>query len=98
MASQSSVSRCIAAVTDALCSIGKDYIKFPDLNEQSQVQQSFFEKCGFPLVIGFIDGSHVSIVAPSNNEEIYVNRRNEHSINIQAIRDSNLKFMDVVAK
>ena len=96
--SQSSVSRCIAAVTDALCSIAKDYIKFPNLHEQSQVQQSFLEKCGFPLDIGCIDGSHVSIVAPSNNEEIYVNRKNEHSINIQAICDSNLKLMDVVAK
>ena len=48
--SQYSVSRFIAAVTDALCSIAKDYIKFPNLHEQSQVQQSFLEKCGFPLV------------------------------------------------
>ena len=29
---------------------------------------------------------------------IYVNRKNEHSINIQAICDSNLKFIDVVAR
>ena len=96
--SQPSVSRCIAAVTDGLCSIAKDNIKFPNLHEQSQLQQSFLEKCGFPLVVGCIDYSHVSIVAHSNNEEIYVNRKNEHSINIQAICDSDLKFMDVVAK
>ena len=96
--SQPSVSRCIAAVTDGLCSIAKDYIKCPNLHEQSQLQQSFLEKCGFPLVLGCIDCSHVSIVAPSNNEEIYMNRKNEHSINIQAICDSDLKFMDVVTK
>ena len=62
------------------------------------MQQSFLEKCGFPLVLGCIDGSHVPIIAPSENEEIYVNRKNEHSINIQAICDNDLKFIDVVAK
>ena len=40
----------------------------------------------------------MSIVAPSNNEEIYLNRKYEHSINIQTICHSDLKFMDVVAK
>ena len=29
---------------------------------------------------------------------IYVNRKNFHSINIQAICDANLKFIDIVAK
>ena len=96
--SQPSVSRCIAAVTNGLCSIAKDYIKFPNLHEQPQLQQSFLDKCGSPLVLCCIDCSHVSIIAPLNNEEIYVNGGNEHSINIQAICDSDLKFMDVVAK
>ena len=44
--SQPSVSRCIAVVTDALCSIAKDYIKSLNLHKQSQVQQSFLEQCG----------------------------------------------------
>ena len=43
--SQSSVSRCIVVVTDALCSIAKDYIKFSNLHEKSQLQRSFLEKC-----------------------------------------------------
>ena len=49
-------------------------------------------------MLGCIDGTHVSIVAPSNNEENYLNRKNAHSINIQAICNSELKFIDVVAK
>ena len=49
-------------------------------------------------MFGCTDGSHVPIVAPSHNEEIYVNRKSFHSTNIQAICDNNLKFIDVVAK
>ena len=86
----------IAVATDGLCLIA--YIKFPNLHEQYQLQQSFLKKCGFPLVLGCIDCSHVSIVATSNNEVMCVNRKNIHSINIQAICDSDLKFIDVVAK
>ena len=96
--SQTSVSRCIAAVSDALCSHANDFITFPNQQNQLEIQQSFLEKDGFPLVLGCIDGTHVPIVAPSENEPIYVNRKNEHSINIQAICDSNLKFIDVVAR
>ena len=50
------------------------------------------------MLLGCIDCTHVSIVAPSNNEEIYVNRKNTHSINIQSKCDSELKCIDVVAK
>ena len=82
--SQPSVSRCIGVVSDALSSFAKEYITFPNQKLQTQVQQSFLDKDGFPLVLGCIDGTHVQIVAPPNNEEIFVNRKNEHSINIQA--------------
>ena len=96
--SQPSVSRCIAAVTDALSRVAKDYIQFPNQMKQAQQQEAFLQKSGFPLVLGCIDGTHIPIVAPSINEEIYVNRKNTHSVNVQAICDSELKFIDVVAK
>ena len=96
--SEPSVSRWICVVSDALSSFAKEYITFPNKQKQTQVQHSFLNKAGFPLVLGCIDGTHVQIVAPTSNEEIFVNRKNEHSINIQAICDDNLKFIDVVAK
>ena len=34
----------------------------------------FLKKYKFPLVLGCIDGSHVPILVPSTNEDIYVNR------------------------
>ena len=65
---------------------------------QLLTQQKFEEKFGFPQVIGCIDGTHLPILAPSQNEDIYVNRKNFHSINIQAICDANLKLIDIAAK
>ena len=34
-------------------------------------------------MIGCIDGTHIPITAPSNNEADYVNRKSIHSINVQ---------------
>lgn len=36
-----------------------------------------------PGVIGCIDGTHIKITAPSNQEWAYVNRKGVHSINVQ---------------
>ncbi|KAM7413811.1 hypothetical protein PAMA_018889 [Pampus argenteus] len=43
---------------------------------------------GFPNVIGCIDGTHITITAPSHNEANYVNRKSIHSINVQIICDA----------
>lgn len=45
----------------------------------------FFDKYGMPGVIGCVDGTHVAIVPPKNQEHIYVNRKNYHSINTQLV-------------
>ena len=96
--SQPSVSRCICTVSDALCFHAKDFIVFPNESGQFINQPRFSERYSFPKVIGCVDGTHVPILAPPINEDIFVNRKNFHSINIQAICDSKLKFIDIVAK
>ena len=50
------------------------------------------------MVLDYIDDSHVPIIALSHKEELYVNRKGVHSINIEAICGNDLKFIDVVAK
>ncbi|WAR09501.1 HARB1-like protein, partial [Mya arenaria] len=42
---------------------------------------------GFPSVISAVDGTHVRIQTPSDDEEQYVNRKHFHSINVQASCD-----------
>lgn len=41
---------------------------------------------GLPDVIGIIDGTHVAIVTPNERENIYVNRKSYHSLNVQIVR------------
>ncbi|XP_062620963.1 putative nuclease HARBI1 [Saccostrea cucullata] len=59
---------------------------------------NFSRISGFPNVIGAIDGTHIGIKSPSFEENVFVNRKNYHSINTMAVCDANLKFLNVVAK
>lgn len=45
----------------------------------------FYEKHRFPGEVGCIDCTHVAVVAPNENEHIYVNRKGYHSINVQLV-------------
>lgn len=50
----------------------------------------FYGEYGFPGVCGCVDGTHIAIVAPKTNddlypEHIYVNRKGYHSLNVQLV-------------
>ena len=53
---------------------------------------------GMPGVVGVIDGTHIKIIAPSNDKDAFVNRKKVHSINTQIVFDANFNILDVVAK
>ena len=63
-----------------------------------RANREFYNVAEFPGVIGCVDGSHIPIIAPHQDEYAYVNQKNFHSINVQGICDANLVFLDVVAK
>jgi len=46
-------------------------------------------------VIGAIDGCHIPIKAPRENDSEYINRKGFHSLQLQAVCDGNLMFVDV---
>ena len=47
-------------------------------------------------MIGCIDGTHVRIQAPKDDEKSYVNRKNFHSINVMAVcDDKGIQFMNI---
>lgn len=48
-----------------------------------------------PGVVGAVDGTHIPIIAPSQNHSNYVNRKGFHSIVAQLICDHTMKFMSV---
>ena len=55
----------------------------------------FEEEYGIPEIVGAIDGCHIEINAPPDNHEDYFNRKRHHSVNLQAIVNSDLKFIHV---
>ena len=40
-----------------------------------QIKDEFYAMAGFPGLLGLIDGTHVRIQAPSENEPVFVNRK-----------------------
>lgn len=52
-------------------------------------------RTGFPGIIGSIDGCHIPIKAPANNPIDYYNRKSFHSVVLQGVCDSKLRFTDI---
>ncbi|KAG0726515.1 putative nuclease HARBI1 [Chionoecetes opilio] len=99
--SQSTVSRVITQTIEALATpdIVRQFIDFPTTREAvDRNMQEFQRMHGFPTVVGAIDGTHVRIIAPAQNEEIYVNRHRYHSINVQVVCDAKYRLIDVVTQ
>ena len=86
--SKSAVSRIVTNVSSALARKQKDFIKWPTTEEEiARTKRGFYDKGGFPGVIGCVDSTHIRLQAPHENENDYVNRKDFHSINVQAISD-----------
>ena len=97
--SQPTVSKTLSLFTDTMANKAKDFVYMPrNRMEEDKVKADFHAVAGFPGVLGCVDGTHIPIIAPYVDEFAYVNRKKFHSLNIQAICDSNMVFQDVVAK
>ncbi|EFN60645.1 Putative nuclease HARBI1, partial [Camponotus floridanus] len=81
--SQSSISRCVHKVTDAINNlIFRQWIQFPITAEARYQAKLKFQNArhSFEGAIGAIDCSHVAIIAPRIHEEAYVNHHGYHSL------------------
>jgi len=90
------VSRVVKSTIEALCSKRDRFIKWPQSDAQrNKIKADFFRvgARGFPNVIGAVDGTHVRIQAPHEDEASFVNRKGFHSINVQAICDAEGKIL-----
>ncbi|KAK0150793.1 putative nuclease HARBI1 [Merluccius polli] len=75
------------------------FIRFPLDNQQlHRIKANFMAIAGMPGVVGAIDGTHIQIIAPSKDEDVFVNRKKVHSINTQIVFDATFNLLDVVAK
>ena len=99
--SQQTISRIIKETVYALSDVHvlRRFIQFPRTQQETNVKQREFRQiAGLSGVIGAIDGTHIKILAPKEFEAEYVNRKKQHSINVQVVLDSHYKFLDIVAR
>jgi hypothetical protein len=90
---RSSASRCIASVTDSL-NHRLPQIKFPtSIQEKTATKTAFFQIAGMPNIIGAIDGTLIPIIAPSKDEPLFVCRKGYHALNVQAVADASLRWV-----
>ena len=93
---ESTVHGICTELEDILSKMAPVYIKFPvDQDEAKRIIMKFEEKYSIPQIIGAIDGCQFEIKAPRENKECYFNRKQCYSVNMRAIADSSLKFLDI---
>ena len=59
---------------------------------------TFHAVANFPNVIGCVDCTHVNIVTATVNEHEYVNRKNDHSMNVELICDNDASITNCVVR
>ena len=72
----------------------QQFIRFPlDIQQlHRRIKANFMAVAGMPGVVGAIDGTHIKIIAPSKDEDVFVNRKKVHSINTQVVFDANFNI------
>ncbi|EZA52952.1 Putative nuclease HARBI1, partial [Ooceraea biroi] len=99
--SQTSISRCIHTVTDAINDvIFRRWVQFPTTLQARQLARLKFQNAHqpFKVAIGAIDCTHIAILAPKEHEEAYINHHGYHSLNVQMICDPNLRILNFNAR
>ena len=80
---QPTVSVVLSKFLDSLLAKKHEFISMPSREAAAISKRQFYCIAGFPGVIGLVDGTHIPIIAPSEDEHLYVNRKGFHSINVQ---------------
>lgn len=96
--SASSVCKFVRQVAATLASISPDYIQFPEPADSRHMTVEFLAIAGMPAVIGCIDGSLIPIRSPGGNTaELYRCRKGFLGLNIMAVCDAKLRFMNIIS-
>ena len=83
-------------VVSAICDhLGPLYLRFPNDNELRGVVDGFSQRWNLPQCCGAIDGTHIPIVAPAENHTDYFNRKQFHSVIMQAVVNHDYRFLNI---
>jgi len=86
--SSHTVHRIIHKVSEAINTLKADVVCWPQ--DCTKLAKEFYEIAGFPLVAGCLDGTHITIKPPANDENSFVNRHHTHSLNVLAVAGPDL--------
>ncbi|XP_041356770.1 putative nuclease HARBI1 [Gigantopelta aegis] len=96
-ANETTVCTVLKRVTNAIARLRPHYISFSNNEEMNDLKERFFNIAGFPNCVGAIDCSHIRIIGQGENGQRFINRKGWSSINVQAVSDSNRRFVNIVA-
>ncbi|XP_029440514.1 putative nuclease HARBI1 [Rhinatrema bivittatum] len=97
--SQASVSRSLEKFLDGMMAHVDHFVHFPCAESEVRATHAgFFALGGFPKVLSIVDCTHVALIPPSTEEEVYRNRKQQHSMNMQVACDHQHVITNVFAK
>lgn len=80
------IAECLELFEEYIC---PKWIRMPLLEEEDKIKQAFWEKYGFPGIIACVDGTHIRIKSPGDNQKhLYYNRKAFYSINAMMVSTS----------
>lgn len=84
----------------AIAQLRPQYIKMPETGQEiRKIRQGFYNIVIFPRCIGALDCTHVKIQSSGGDQaEIYRNRKQYFSINVQTICGPDLNILNIVAR
>ncbi|XP_069075311.1 putative nuclease HARBI1 [Pleurodeles waltl] len=86
---------------DVLCGLIKrmsSYIRFLQRADLPTIKPSFYAVANVSHGIGAVDGTHIALVPPRRNEQVYRNSKNLHSVNVQVVCLKDQFISQVMAK
>ncbi|KAF2889815.1 hypothetical protein ILUMI_16358, partial [Ignelater luminosus] len=96
---KSTVQRCVQNVCQKIVTkLFPEEIRWPTGEALASLSQQFMTVAGFPRIAGCIDGSLILIDSPKLNEKAYVDRNEDHSLNVMAVCGPNCEFFDITAR
>ncbi|KAI4468091.1 hypothetical protein MML48_2g00016492 [Holotrichia oblita] len=89
---KASLSNSFTLIINALNNIAPNIISWPTFDKIPDVIQGFHRISGVNNVVGAIDGTLIPIKAPVVDPEVYITRKSNYAMTLQAVCISNLKF------
>lgn len=91
---KSSLFSSFLRVIKAINGLAPRLIVWPTGPRAVENENKFYNMANIRAVKGAIDGTYVPIKAPSENPEVYINRKCFYGLTLQCICDSSMRFTD----